>query len=76
MLQGADAAEAADLARKAVADGYDVLVVMGGDGMVHLACRSLAGYVDRAGHHPHGHRQRRRALSRTAAWQTRSTPPR
>lgn len=42
-LQGADGAEAADLARQVVADGYDLLAVMGGDGMVHLAIQALAG---------------------------------
>jgi len=42
-MQGADGAEAADLARKAVAEEYDVLAVMGGDGMVHLAVQALAG---------------------------------
>ena len=42
-MQGADGAEAADLARQAVEDGYDVLAVMGGDGMVHLAVQALAG---------------------------------
>jgi diacylglycerol kinase (ATP) len=42
-MQGADGAEAADLARQAVAEEYDVLAVMGGDGMVHLAVQALAG---------------------------------
>jgi diacylglycerol kinase (ATP) len=42
-MQGADGAEAADLARQAVEDGYDVLAVMGGDGMVHIAVQALAG---------------------------------
>ena len=42
-MQGADGAEAADLARKAVAEEYDVLAVMGGDGMVHLAVQALPG---------------------------------
>jgi diacylglycerol kinase (ATP) len=42
-MQGADGAEAADLARKAVDEEYDVLAVMGGDGMVHLAVQALAG---------------------------------
>lgn len=42
-LGGADAAEATDLARSAVEDGYDALVVMGGDGTVHLALQSVAG---------------------------------
>ena len=42
-LVGADAAESAELADSVVADGYDALVVMGGDGMVHLATACLAG---------------------------------
>lgn len=42
-MQGADGAEAADLARQAVEERYDVLAVMGGDGMVHLAAQALAG---------------------------------
>ncbi len=42
-MQGADAAEAADLARRAVDEAFDVLAVMGGDGMVHLAAQALAG---------------------------------
>ena len=42
-MAGRDAAESADLARSAVADGYDALVVMGGDGMVHLALQAVVG---------------------------------
>lgn len=42
-LAGRDAGEASDLARKAVADGVDALVVCGGDGMVHLALPAVAG---------------------------------
>ncbi|MFY9913378.1 MAG: YegS/Rv2252/BmrU family lipid kinase [Nocardioidaceae bacterium] len=42
-FQGADGAEAADLARQVVDEGYDLLVVMGGDGLVHLAIQALAG---------------------------------
>lgn len=42
-LEGRDAAEASDLARKAVADGVDALVVCGGDGLVHLALQVVAG---------------------------------
>ena len=42
-LAGSDADEALELARKAVADGVDALVVCGGDGMVHLAIQALAG---------------------------------
>jgi len=40
-MTGKDAAESADLARSAVAEGYDALVVMGGDGMVHLALQAV-----------------------------------
>jgi diacylglycerol kinase (ATP) len=42
-LQGRNAEEAKDLADQCVADGIDTLVVVGGDGMVHLAIQSLAG---------------------------------
>jgi diacylglycerol kinase (ATP) len=41
-LEGRDGAEAADLARRAVDDGVDTLVVMGGDGMVHIAIQAVA----------------------------------
>ena len=41
-LQGRDAEEAQDLAREAVEDGVESLVVVGGDGMVHLAVQVLA----------------------------------
>lgn len=42
-LEGRDAAHAQQLARQAVADGVESLVVVGGDGMVHLAVQALAG---------------------------------
>lgn len=42
-LMGRDAEEAGVLARGAVADGVEGLVVVGGDGMVHLAAQVLAG---------------------------------
>jgi diacylglycerol kinase (ATP) len=42
-LSGRDADEALDLARGAVADGVAALVIVGGDGMVHLAVQALAG---------------------------------
>jgi diacylglycerol kinase (ATP) len=42
-LQGADVEESAALAHAAVADGVDGLVVVGGDGMVHLAAQALNG---------------------------------
>jgi diacylglycerol kinase (ATP) len=41
-LLGRDADEARDLARRSVDDGVDALVVVGGDGMVHLAAQVLA----------------------------------
>lgn len=42
-MAGRDAAEAGELARRAVADGYDALVAVGGDGMLHLALQAVAG---------------------------------
>lgn len=42
-LQGGDGPEALALAQKAVADGVESLVVVGGDGMVHMAVQALAG---------------------------------
>jgi diacylglycerol kinase (ATP) len=42
-LQGTDAQSSADLAKEAVADGVDALVVVGGDGMIHLALSAVAG---------------------------------
>ena len=41
-LSGRDADEALDLARAAVADGVESLVVLGGDGMVHLGVQAVA----------------------------------
>ncbi len=41
-LRGRDVAESEELARRAVDDGVDTLVVVGGDGMVHLAAQLLA----------------------------------
>ena len=43
VLRGRDAEEAEELARTAVAAGLDTLVVVGGDGMAHLAAQVLAG---------------------------------
>lgn len=43
VVSGRDAAEAADLARTAVADRPDAVVALGGDGLVHLAVQALAG---------------------------------
>ena len=42
-LMGADADAARDLAAQAVADGIDALVVVGGDGMVHLVLDAVMG---------------------------------
>lgn len=42
-LVGRDADEARDLARCCVEEGVESLVVVGGDGMVHLAVQELAG---------------------------------
>ncbi|WP_432478392.1 diacylglycerol/lipid kinase family protein [Nocardioides sp. GXQ0305] len=41
-LRGSDAAHGLQLARKAVADGAWALVVVGGDGMVHLGAQAVA----------------------------------
>jgi diacylglycerol kinase (ATP) len=41
-LSGRDADEALDLARASVQDGVDSLVVLGGDGMVHLGVQAVA----------------------------------
>jgi diacylglycerol kinase (ATP) len=42
-LVGTDAAGSRELAAQAVADGVDALVVVGGDGMIHLALPAVAG---------------------------------
>ncbi|MDQ3628197.1 MAG: YegS/Rv2252/BmrU family lipid kinase [Actinomycetota bacterium] len=42
VLQGRDGEEAADLALAAVDDGVDGLVVVGGDGMVHVGAQAVA----------------------------------
>lgn len=49
VLQGRNADEAADLARRAVDDGTEVVVAMGGDGTVHLAVQALANSASRLG---------------------------
>jgi diacylglycerol kinase (ATP) len=43
ILVGHDADDAVDLGRKAVADGVDAVIALGGDGMVHLALNVVAG---------------------------------
>ncbi len=53
-LVGRDADEALDLARGCVADGVETLVVVGGDGMVHLAAQALASSGTRLGIVPAG----------------------
>ena len=53
-LVGRDADEALDLARQCVADGVETLVVVGGDGMVHLAIQALADSETRLGLIPAG----------------------
>ncbi|HVH95260.1 MAG TPA: diacylglycerol kinase family protein, partial [Nocardioidaceae bacterium] len=42
-LVGRDAEEARDLAKCSVAEGIDTLVVVGGDGMVHLGAQAVVG---------------------------------
>ena len=42
-IVGTDAADAEERARKAVADGIDTLVALGGDGIVHTAIQAVAG---------------------------------
>ena len=54
VMQGADGDEAAHLARVAVGYEYDVLAVMGGDGLIHLALPALAGSATALGVIPVG----------------------
>lgn len=54
-LVGRDADESQDLAYGVVADGVDALVVVGGDGLVHLAVQALAGTQTSLGIIPSGH---------------------
>ena len=42
-LLGRDGDEALEMAHKAVADGAEILVVCGGDGLVHMAVQAVAG---------------------------------
>jgi diacylglycerol kinase (ATP) len=42
-LVGTDPVESQELARRAVADGTDALVAVGGDGMIHLAMPAVVG---------------------------------
>lgn len=43
VLTGSDAADAQRLAARAVADGADALVALGGDGLVNIALQAVAG---------------------------------
>ena len=53
-LVGRDADEALDLAHQCVADGIETLVVVGGDGMVHVALQALANTETQLGLIPAG----------------------
>ncbi len=53
-LAGRDADEALDLAHQCVTDGVETLVVVGGDGMMHLAVQALASSGTRLGIVPAG----------------------
>ena len=53
-LIGADAEASRELARQAVADGIDALVVVGGDGMIHLALPSVVATATPLGVIPAG----------------------
>jgi len=53
-LAGRDAVEAEALVGRAVADAPDLLVVVGGDGMVHLALQAVSGSDVRLGLVPAG----------------------
>lgn len=53
-MTGRDADEALDLAHKAVAEGVESLVVVGGDGMVHIGLQAVAGTDTNLGIIPSG----------------------
>jgi diacylglycerol kinase (ATP) len=53
-LVGASPEDAHELARQCVEEGIDTVVVVGGDGMVHLAVQALAGSATRLGLVPAG----------------------
>ena len=53
-IEGRDADEALDLARTAVAEGTDALVLCGGDGMVHVGVQAAAGTATPIGVIPSG----------------------
>jgi diacylglycerol kinase (ATP) len=83
-LVGRDADEALDLARAAVEDGIDALVVCGGDGLTHLGLQVVAGTEVPLGLLPAGTgndvgrylglpaRDGAAAAGRLLAWQTRT----
>jgi diacylglycerol kinase (ATP) len=54
ILIGHDADDAVALARKAVAEGVDAVVALGGDGMAHLALNAVAGTTTPLGIVPAG----------------------
>jgi diacylglycerol kinase (ATP) len=54
ILIGHDADDAVALVRKAVDDGVDAVVALGGDGMVHLALQAVAGTTTPLGIVPAG----------------------
>lgn len=54
MLRGRDADESLALTRRAVEDGVDAVVAVGGDGLIHLAVQALAGTATRLGVVPAG----------------------
>jgi diacylglycerol kinase (ATP) len=53
-IEGSDADESLELARRCVADGVETLVVVGGDGMVHLGVQATAGTATTLGIIPAG----------------------
>jgi diacylglycerol kinase (ATP) len=53
-LVGDDGAQALHLARRAVADGVETLVVCGGDGMTHIGAQAVAGTSTNLGIVPAG----------------------
>jgi diacylglycerol kinase (ATP) len=54
ILIGHDASDAVALARRAVVDGVDAVVALGGDGMAHLALNAVAGTTTPLGIVPAG----------------------
>jgi diacylglycerol kinase (ATP) len=83
-LEGRDGDEALDLARRAVADGVEALVVVGGDGMAHVGVQAVAGSRTALGIIPAGtgndvaryfdlpRQDPAAAADRVAAWRTRT----